>query len=176
MILNEQIIIWLENRKAVEKSFNGFLKLGRIKKDESIINLVNNHFERAKKDLYFSNEIISKYEDYTYLVYVCTYYSAYHGALSLLAKKGYKSDNHTATLCAIIYFYYNKGLNLEDIENIASINQTLSKENIEEFDELKNKREESHYRVDITFEKIKAMENRKIAQNFLNKVEEILSK
>src|SRR3989339_563593 len=73
--------IWIKNSDKLEKDFNFYLKF------------VNFLLENNK----FSDWAIAG-----------CYYTIYHCALALLAKKGYSSKKHNSTLCALIKFYNEK--------------------------------------------------------------------
>ena len=94
-------------------------------RDESIINLVEKYLVRTYKNLELMN-IISQLstnkeaqkalklpEEYSNdeWIIITAYYAMYTSALALLAKIGYKSDNHTATILALEKFFVKKELN-----------------------------------------------------------------
>ena len=169
--MNEQIIDWMKNKSSCKYSFDAFVKKEHLKFDNEIsIDLPKLYFKRAKSDIQFSGIIINSYKEQMNWAIITSYYSAYYGAQSLLSLKNYKSNSHIATICAIIYFYYENGLNEEDIIKLGK----LGENNIESFQELKEIREKASYSIAEEFEEIQAKNCRGMAFDFLDSVELIL--
>ena len=95
-----------------------------LSKDPTVINLVSKHLEMADKNLELMSIIseLSKnkeaqkalklpdnYSNNEWVI-VTSYFAMYHSALALLAKVGYKSDTHTATIIALEKFFIKKEL------------------------------------------------------------------
>lgn len=167
--MNSQISIWLKNKKAVEKSFNNYIKNGMLKEeiDSSLSSL---HLKRARQDIEFSGHIISDRKENIHWAIVTSYYSAYHSAMALLSSKNYSSKSHIATICALIFLFYDAGLSENNIVKFHK----LSENSIGSFDELKEKREMANYSVAVDFELLVAESMRENALDFINRVEEIL--
>jgi len=108
---------------------------------------------------------------YDWIIVGC-YYAIYHASLALLSTKGYSSKNHLATLCALIYLYYEGEITKEDIELIAE--SSIEKEEVTYFVEAKNKRETASYGISEEFSKNEAEKLRIKTIVFVNKVKEIL--
>lgn len=167
--MNSQINIWLKSKKSVEKSFNNYIKLGMLK-EENNSSLSSLHLKRARLDIEFSGHIISNRKENIHWAIISSYYSAYHSAMALLSLKGYSSKSHIATICALIFLFYDSGLS----ENDIFIFHKLSEKSIGSFDDLKEKREMANYSVAIDFELLVAESMRENAMDFINRVEEIL--
>lgn len=101
------------------------------------------------------------------------YYAIYHAALALVSREGYRSKNHAATLCFLIYHHYHrqKALEQEDVELIAS---SLQKEEIEIIGFAKELREKASYDVHASFERKLAEDMREKAVHFINKIKSLL--
>lgn len=72
------------------------------------------HKEKAEHNLEFASETKQKFSDWKV---VGCYFTLYHMALALLAKKGYTSKSHDATLCLLIR-EYRKVLTEEEIKQL----------------------------------------------------------
>jgi len=165
-----------------EELFNYYLKIKALRKTNLYF---KKHINKAVSNLDLANFILEehnfsikeklpnrKYYDWCITIY---YYSIYHISLALLAKLGYKSNSHFATLAAITLFYYHKDnvLKKEDIDFL------LEKINLEEKDidfviESKDLRERACYGVDELFDiSIAKMLQRETA-DFVNKIKGLL--
>ncbi|MBU4299966.1 HEPN domain-containing protein [archaeon] len=141
--------------------------------------------KKAEHNLSFSNWLIDKHNDeipkifgkeenfYDWAI-SAFYYSIYHAAMALLAKLGVSSKSHSATLCAVIYYYYHKSMNLTK-NDVALLGKCLGEEDIESFVRTKALRERANYGVSRGFEIMLAEEAKKYAETFVNKVKEIIN-
>ena len=104
-----------KEKKYCEELFNHYIKIKSIKKTNPDY---KKHITKAVSNLELANFLLEehnfsikeklpnrKYYDWCITIY---YYSIYHISLALLAKLGYKSNSHFATLAAITLFYYHK--------------------------------------------------------------------
>ena len=96
------------------------IKLGYISKDDSIKNLAVKYLRKARNNLITmsllseintnkkARELLSIPSDYDSdeWVVVTGYYAMYSSALALIAKIGYRSKNHTATISLLEEFFY----------------------------------------------------------------------
>ncbi len=103
------------------------------------------------------------------------YYSIYHSALALLAKANLKSNDHTATLCAMTKLYYHKDRKLtqKEIGTLAGAN--IGEDELQKFIEAKGLRERASYDASAIFEKSMAELARRDAISFVNKAKDILA-
>ena len=113
-----------------------------------------------------------KYYDWCITIY---YYSIYHISLALLAKLGYKSNSHFATLAAITLFYYHKDNLLKE----KDIDFLLEKINLEEKEidfviESKDLRERACYGVDESFNLSITKILQKQTVDFVNMIKDLL--
>jgi uncharacterized protein (UPF0332 family) len=97
----------------------------------------------------------------------------YTSALALLAKIGFKSKNHTATLVFLEEFFVKKKL-LDDISLSLLKNAMMQKEEIEKLSEARHKREIAQYSITKQTTKDIAEKIKKDAYDFINKCDNIL--
>ncbi len=106
-------------------------------------------------------------------VVITGYYAMYASALALIAKIGYKSKNHTATIILLEEFFIKKKLiSGEDI--ILLKNAIIQKVEIEKLSEARHKREIAQYSVTKCTTKEIAENIRRDAYNFIDKIELII--
>jgi len=173
--------IWLDKLEKAESSFNFYLKKEIIKQEKETKFLSISHLKKAEYNLRFVNFLTDEKRFYDWIIVGC-YYTIYRSALALIAKKGFSSKNHLATLCALIKFYYTpektptkaltKTLTKEEIE-LVSIS-SLEKEEVSYLTYAKEKRETASYGLSEEFNKIEAEDLLKKTIQFLNKCREIL--
>ena len=172
----------IKEKRYCEELFNHYIKIKSLRKTnpdyKKYINKAVSNLELANFLLEEHNFSIKeklpnkKYYDWCITIY---YYSIYHTSLALIAKLGYKSTSHLATLATITLFYYHKNnaLKKEDIDFL------LDKINIEEKEidfviESKDLRERACYGVDETFNvSITRMLQGQTA-DFVNRIKELI--
>ena len=171
------------------KSIKWFMKEGLLVKDNSFKLIYNKFLEKARNNLITMNllaemdknkqtkDILKLPKDYNAdeWIVITGYYSMYSSALALLAKIGFKSKNHTATILVLEEFFIKKNLlNQEDL--ILLKNASLKKEELRELSEARQKREIAQYSITKQTTREIAEKISKDAKNFVNKCEEILIK
>lgn len=172
-----------KEKKYCERLFKHYLKIRAVKKtDENY----EKHINKAISNIELANFLIEEhkfsikkklpnrqYYDWCITIY---YYSIYHTALALLAKLGYKSKSHFATLTAITLFYYHKDnvLKKEDIDFLLE-KVDLEKKDINLVIESKELRERACYGIDESFNLSIANVLRVETVDFVKKIEEVLS-
>ena len=124
--------------------------------------------DKAKHNLKFVDKNISD-EEFNDWTIIALYYAIYHASLALLAKKGYISKNHNATLIFIIKEY---SISKEEALLIEEL--SLTKEDVELYTSLKEKRQYASYSTDMTFDTEKIKKIRVKVIEFINKVLDIL--
>lgn len=158
--------LYIKNRILIKSSDESRLYLN--KSDHNLI-FANWLIEKQKNELkkLFKNE---KFYDWIISIY---YYAIYHSALALISKEGYKSKNHYATLCFLIYnnYHMQKNINTRDVEIVVG---SLNKEDIQVIGFSKDLRERASYNINETFEEDLAQNIREQAVNFVNKIKFIL--
>jgi uncharacterized protein (UPF0332 family) len=165
--------IWFEDKFELEKSFEFYLKKDLIKKEDEREFLSSSHIKKAEDNPEFSNFLKDNKRFYDWIIVGC-YYTIYHSALSLTAKKGFSSKNHLATLCILIKLYYldEKKLSKDEIELFSK--SSLDKQKITYFAYAKEKRETASYGISEEFNRSEAEDLLKKTIQFLNKSREIL--
>lgn len=163
---------WMKNKEECKKAFNEYLTEKTLIKEEEIEHLSKSHMNKADYNLNFINNLLKQKKFYDWVITGC-YYTIYHAAMALITKKGYSSKSHLATLCALIYFYYEENiLGKEDIELI--VKSSLEKEEVTYFVEAKNKRKTASYGISEEFSKSESEKLKIKTVIFVNKVKQIL--
>lgn len=158
-----------------------------IAKDNSVKNLSEKYLQKAKNNLTTMKllsgvntnkkvrellDIGLEYNSDEWVV-ICGYYAMYAASLALLAKMGFRSKNHTATLIVLDTYFVKK--NLLDEKSFFSLkNAVFQKEELEKLSEARQKREIAQYSVTKQTTKEIAETIKKEAYEFVNKVELIL--
>ncbi|MBS3137630.1 hypothetical protein J4232_04305 [Candidatus Woesearchaeota archaeon] len=155
--------------KALRKTNPNFEKY--ISKAMSNLELANFLFEEHN---YSIKEKLPNKDFYDWCITIY-YYSIYHASLALIAKLGYKSNSHLATLATITLFYYHK----DNVLKEEDVNFLLEKINLEEKEidfviESKNLRERACYGVDESFNLSITKMLQKQTADFVNKIKEML--
>ncbi|MFH1248939.1 MAG: hypothetical protein V1660_02200 [archaeon] len=160
---------------------------GYISKDDSAKNLSKKYLQKARTNLVTMSllsdlnnnqkardllKIPSDYNSDEWVV-ICGYYAMYAAALSLIAKIGYKSRNHTATIKLLEEFFLKKKIiSKEDIDLLK--NAIIQKSEIEKLSAAKHKREIAQYSVTKQTTKEIAESIKQDAYSFINKIEAII--
>jgi uncharacterized protein (UPF0332 family) len=163
-----------------------FIKREQLIKDQTAKNLAESYLKKAKSNL-VTMEILSKAEEHKDVlaipkdhstdewVVIVAYYSMYMAALSLLAKLGFRSKAHTATTAALEEFFVKKKLlDKTHIENFDNIK--MKKEEIDTLHDVRDRREIAQYSVTKKTTKELAEKTKKDARSFVDSVEEIFEK
>lgn len=166
---------------------NFYLKSGQLIKDKNVIVLSKEYLKKAKNNLITMGvlseiqenkkvrdllKIPSDYNSDEWVV-ITGYYAMYASALALIAKIGYKSKNHNATISLLEEFFIKKKLmSKEDIGLLK--NAIIQKVEIEKLSEARHKREIAQYSVTKQTTKEIAENIKQDAYNFIKKVETIL--
>ena len=170
-------------------SIKFYLKRELLIKDESVKRLANEYLTKAKSNLItlkildeLQNDkpfrkklnIPEDYSTYEWVV-ITGYYAMYTSAISLLAKIGYRSKNHTATLCVLEELFVKK--KVLDSDSLLLLKSALfHKEEIEKLSDARHKREIAQYSITKQTTKDIAEKIKKDSYDFVNKCEEIIKK
>lgn len=179
-VLNNQIEAFLKNGqlltndvfKKLEKPY-----ISKARKNFTVANLMNNISD--KEDLKSILNISSDFEMYDWVIIV-SYYAMYTSALSALAKLGFKSKSHSATISVLELNYVKQtnknGRNLES-EDIYKLTKayTLSEQLIIKLMQTKTNRETAQYDATPSITKEMAKSALSDADEFITKIEEILT-
>ena len=174
--------VWLENKENCKHWLDYYLKKAILRKssDESRL-----HLRKTDHNLNLANWISKKHKNeipeifgeekfYDWVITIY-YYAIYHASLALVSKEGYKSKNHSATLCFLIYHHYHlqKAFDKEDVELIVS---SLNKEDIKIVGSSKELREKACYDVHGRFEQMMVDYIHEQAVTFVNKIRLVLQR
>ncbi len=160
---------YISNHEVMNEIISEFVKK-EIIKTENIDNAgIQGHLLKSERNLKFVNDNI-KLDYFDWAITGC-YYASYHSALALIMTKGFSSKNHLATLLLLIKYFYNKGLNKEDIQSLATL---LDYQDILFYVESKNKREDATYSTKTTYTKQDVEQLRMKSTLFVSKIKEML--
>lgn len=156
-----------DEHKKLEKSFSA-----KSRKNFAVANLlfkISEH-EDTRKILNLSAD----FEMYDWVIAV-VYYAMYTSSLSALAKLGYKSKSHAATIAVLRrYFVKKQALEAEDIDKLAEAH-ALSEQLITKLIQTKIKRETAQYDATPLVTREIAKSALDDAEEFITKIEEILA-
>jgi len=160
----------LFRNQEYKKLENPFLLKSR--KNFSVANLLFNISE--KEELKKALSLGSGFETYDWVIIV-SYYSMYTSALAALAKLGFKSKSHAATIAVLEYHYVRNGNALE-ARHLHKLSRAyaLSEELITKLIETKTKRETAQYDATPSISRENAKTALEDAEEFITKIEEIL--
>lgn len=166
-----------------------YIKNELLIKDETVKRLTNEYLAKAKNNLITLRildqiqedrgfrkkySIPANYATYEWVV-ISGYYAMYTAALSLLAKIGYRSKNHTATLCVLDELFVKKKILNEDALILLK-SAMFHKEEIEKLSDARHSREIAQYSITKQTTKSIAEKIKKDAYDFINKCEEIIAR
>lgn len=166
--LRKEQLLTKDEYTKLEKPF-----LKKARKNFTVANLMFRISEQdnLKKALALSDD----FETYEWVISV-SYYAMYVSALAALAKRGFKSKSHTATIVFLEYYYVHKHKNLE-LKHIQRLTKayTLSESLINKLIQTKTRRETAQYDATPGISRENAVSALEDAEEFITKMEEILS-
>ena len=170
--LKKEQLLKNEEYKKLEKSY-----LTKARKNFTVANLMNNISD--KEELKKMLNLASDFDMYDWVIIV-SYYSMYTSALSALAKLGFKSKSHAATITVLELNYVSeqnkngKSLEVKDIHKLTKA-FSLSEKLIIKLMENKTKRETAQYDATPGITKEMAKSALSDADEFITKIEEVLA-
>lgn len=119
--------------------------------------------------------LASDFEAYDWVIIV-SYYSIYVSALAALARLGFKSKSHAATIVVLeqYYVYQQKNLEAKHIKQLTKA-YALSEDLINKLIQTKTRRETAQYDATPAISRENAVSALADAEEFITKIEEILS-
>lgn len=164
-----------------------YLKNKSLLKDPTIKNLSEKYLLKAKTNLITTSilfnvginaevrKLLNIPKDYSSdeWVVVSSYYAMYASALALLAKIGYKSSSHAATILALETFFVKKEL-IEPHYLAMFKHAQITQEEVKELSSAKDDREIAQYSVTKATVHAIAESSKNNAFAFVQKVEELL--
>ena len=171
------------------RAVDWYIKQGQLSKDSSYKNLANKFLQKSRQNLVTmsilselndnkkARDLLKTPKDYdpNEWVVITGYYAMYTAAISLLAKIGYRSKNHTATLCVLEEFFVKKKILNEDVLMLLK-SAMFHKEEVEKLSDARHKREIAQYSITKQTTKSIAEKIKEDAYEFVNKCEEIIKK
>jgi len=171
------------------RAVDWYIKQGQLSKDSSYKNLANKFLQKSRQNLVTmsilselndnkkARDLLKTPKDYdpNEWVVITGYYAMYTAAISLLAKIGYRSKNHTATLCVLEEFFVKKKILDEDVLMLLK-SAMFHKEEVEKLSDARHKREIAQYSITKQTTKSIAEKIKEDAYGFINKCEEIIEK
>ena len=166
-LLKEQLFRNQEYAK-LQKPF-----LGKSRKNLAVANLL---FGISEKDELKKPLALSRYFEAHDWVIVVSYYAMYVSALAALARLGFRSKSHAATIAVIEYHYVRNGRALEakHIEKLSKAH-AISEELMTKLIKSKTSREAAQYDATPSISRENARTALEDAEEFISKVEEILA-
>lgn len=180
----------MKNRNEfLKRKINRYLKKEQLFKNDEHKKLEKPFLTKARKNFTVANLLfkISEQEDIRKLlnlgsdfemydwVIIVSYYSMYTSSLSALAKLGYKSKSHAATITVLEHdFLKDKKLETKDIHKLEKA-YDLSEQLITKLIQTKTKRETAQYDATPSITREMAKTALDDADEFITKIEEILS-
>ncbi len=161
-----------EEHKKLEKAF-----LTKSRKNFTVANLIFKISEQEGIRKLLS--LASDFEMYDWVIIV-SYYAMYTSALSALAKLGFKSKSHAATITVLEHHYVNgskdngKSLEQKDIHKLVKA-YAISEQLITKLIQTKTKRETAQYDATPSITKENAKTALHDSEEFITKIEEILT-
>ncbi len=136
-------------------------------------NLTKGHMKKADHNLIVMTDL-GKLEHYDWVV-IAAYYAMYHSVLSLLAKLGIKSRDHTSTV-AVLEYLFSKEIKSEWIKKFNKLKDmkekfeslVIDKKYINYFWKVKSARESVQYGISLDYKKYESI--MKIARNFVTRI------
>lgn|SRR3989338_783101 len=149
-----------ENKYFIRKS-----SVEKIQKD----NYINKSFKditlgRVLADIFQDmkkKDVLGLEEDFEYWEWVATiyYYSMLKIAKAIIAKKGYQTDDHYATLCALAKLFVVKNeLDMKALELFKEATELFEQKYVLYFHDAMESASKSRYDVSKDFDKQKALE------------------
>jgi len=179
-----------------DKKINRYLKKEQLFKKEEYKKLEKPFLTKSRKNFSVANvlfkiseqegirkllNLASDFEMYDWTIIV-SYYAMYASALAALAKLGFKSKSHAATITVLEHYYIPeekdksdvKALEQKDIHKLVKA-CAISEQLITKLIQTKTKRETAQYDATPSITRETAKTSLDDADEFITKIEEILS-
>lgn len=179
---------WVNNPRVCEQSLRYFERHGQIKR----LNVkqagddVVGHLKKAIHNVSFANQIFDGNQNgqlrttysgenyYDWVITIC-YYSMYQACLSALAAVRKSGENHSASVCVLVYHYVHKRKRLNEQYLLALDRiRTLANQDVQKLVERRFDREKASYDTGYTTQVGLAQTALSEARDFVLKVREIL--
>jgi len=180
--------VWLRSPRVCQQSLRYFERQSQIRRlnAQQAEADVLGHMEKAFHNLSLANQIFDSNqknqlqvsysgENYYDWVITVSYYSMYQACLSALAAVRKSGENHSATVCALVYHYVHKRRQLNE-QYLLSLDkiQALADQDVQKLVERRFQREKASYDTGYTTQVGLAQTALSEAREFVLKVREIL--
>jgi len=179
---------WLKSPRVCEQSLRYFERQGQVKRlnGKQASDDVIGHLKKAFHNLSLANQLFdgnqkgdlqTTYSGENFYDWVITvsYYSMYQACLSALAAVQKSGENHSASVCALVYHYVHKRKRLNEQYLLALDNiRTLANQDVQRLVERKFDREKASYDTGYTTQVGLAQTALSEAREFVLKIREIL--
>jgi uncharacterized protein (UPF0332 family) len=180
--------VWLKYPHVCEQSLRYFERHAQVRALDAAHaqNNVLGHMRKAFHNLSLANQILDtnqkgqvrvKYAGenfYDWVVTVC-YYAMYQASLAALAAVRKSSENHSATVCALIYYYVHKKKRLNE-QYLLSFNTigSLANQDVQKLVDTRFEREKASYDTGFATQLGLAQTSLSETRDFILKIREIL--
>ncbi len=173
----------------LKKRIERYLQKEQLLKNDEYIKLEKPFLKKARKNFTVANlmfkiseqdefkrtlALSDDFETYEWVI-VVSYYAMYVSALAALAKLGFKSKSHVATISVLERYYVHKQKNLE-AKHVQQLTKAyvLSEDLIDKLIQTKTKRETAQYDATPGISRENAASALEDAEDFITKIEETL--
>ncbi len=173
----------------LKKKITSYIKKEQLMQSQEYAKLEKHYLTKSRKNLTVANLLLkisdteeikkilklsSDFETYDWAIIVA-YYSMYVSSLAALAKLGFKSKSHAATIAVLEYNYVHqqKGLEIKHLINLTKAH-ALTEGLITKLIQTKSRRESAQYEATPTITRENALSSLSDAEEFITKIEEIL--
>ncbi|NQU78533.1 HEPN domain-containing protein [Candidatus Woesearchaeota archaeon] len=180
----------MKRPEILKTKISAYLKKTQLTKDKDNIKLERSFLIKARKNLAVANLLMKisddddlkktigvaeVFESHDWVIIVA-YYAMYTSALAALARQGFKSKSHAATLVVLEQHYLHEQKKLET-KHLAKLSKAymISEAMITKLIQTKTRRETAQYDATPAITKENAKASLKDADEFITKIEEILS-
>ena len=178
-----------EKKDAVKRKIEAYLKKGQIAKSEENKKLEKSFLAKARKNFTVGSllfriseqegvkkiiNLAMDFEAYDWVIVIC-YYAMYTSALAALARLGFRSKSHAATIAVLEYYYVNESKSLETKDPHKLVKaHALGEQLITKLIQTKTKRETAQYDATPAITKEMAKTSLEDADEFITKIDEVL--
>ena len=171
--------------KLLKNQLDNYKRKGLFRKNDREKDLAGKYLEKSRNNLIgmqidfkiSSNDKIQKvleisnFTEYDWVI-IKGYYAMYHAALACLAKLGFKSENHNATILALeVYFVHSGRLEEKYVKVLEKAR--LEKDYVEKLRVAKQERVIAQYNVSVDVEKRTAKWILETAKEFVDRMEKL---
>jgi len=174
---------------ALKNKIQAYIKKEQLMQSQEYAKLEKNYLIKSRKNLTVANLLLrisdaeeikkilklsSDFETYDWAIIVA-YYSMYISELAALARLGFKSKSHAATIAVLEYNYLHqqKRLEIKHLINLTNAH-ALTEGLITKLIQTKSRRESAQYEATSAITRENALSSLRDAEEFITKIEEIL--